>query len=241
MTLHPEISQHQITANGVSFATTVVTPEQPVRCVVFAAGRGGMPSRHLPLLNRLAEAGCIVVAPHFNMLAPTKPSASELYERIRWLEVAMDEYAPKSLHVVGVGHSIGTVVLLTLAGAHARVFNGDSVTFQSSHHIERLALMSPPTNFFLEAKSLDEMRANVHVWVGQNDVITPPTQAALLTDRLSTRALVMVEDNADHFTYMDERPPHAAETHPDAIAFRTKLAGDIVEFVMDEPMRSHNN
>jgi pimeloyl-ACP methyl ester carboxylesterase len=235
MTQQTEIIQCRINGDGEPFETTVVKAESPNFLAIFAAGRGGNPTRHISLLKHLAQSDCLVVAPHFDMLTSSTPTASELNERIRRLERSIDEHTSRRLEVVGVGHSIGTVALLTMAGGKARTFDGDLVTFQSNHNFRRLALMAPPTGFFIETASLDNVRTNLHVRVGRNDFVTPPVQAALLANRLPSQTSVEVDDEADHFTYMDKRPPHVAETHPNAVAFRAALANEIAKFLTVRP------
>lgn len=41
--------------------------------VLFAAGAGGLPERYHTLLQTLADAGCTVLAPHFERLASPFP------------------------------------------------------------------------------------------------------------------------------------------------------------------------
>ena len=56
----------QIRDGAEAFNVTVVEANQTSkRFVLFAVGRGGNPSRHLPLLRSVAALGCTVVAPHF--------------------------------------------------------------------------------------------------------------------------------------------------------------------------------
>ena len=94
------------------------------RLVLFAVGRGGNSERHLPLLRSVAALGCMVIAPHFNMLASLGPSKVELDERVRRLAVSAVEFFKKDLPIVGIGHSMGAVTLLALGGGEAQTFAG---------------------------------------------------------------------------------------------------------------------
>jgi len=53
----------QIRGGAEAFNVTVVEANQTSkRIVLFAVGRGGNPSRHLPLLRSVAALGCTVIA-----------------------------------------------------------------------------------------------------------------------------------------------------------------------------------
>lgn len=231
MTQEIEITQHRMENQTGTFEVSLAKTKQPGYVAVMSSGRGGNPSRHIQLITRIAQSGCLVIAPHFDMLSAGVPTAKELNERICHLEQALDRFSPSNLEVVGVGHSIGTVVLLAMAGGKPRTLDGDFVSSGSKYVLTRLALMSPPADFFIETTSLTQVRSNIRVWVGKNDSITPPTQARLLVDRLPLPTSIEIDTEADHFTYMDKRPPHSVETHSDAINFKMALARDVANFL----------
>jgi hypothetical protein len=131
----------QLQDDPETFTITVVQAATPRRVGLFAAGSGGNLLRHLPLLQSLANRGYTMVAPHFAKLAPF-PKSEELHTLIRRLELSADRYAPPGRPIIGVGHSIGTVMLLTLAGAEAWTVSG-KVTFESKWKLERLAPRPP--------------------------------------------------------------------------------------------------
>ena len=99
-----------------TFDVTVLGASASCRVVLFAVGAGGNPERHLPLLTSLAEHGCTVVAPHFERLQSPNVTDRDLLLRARRLRQALDAFAPAGMLVAGVGHSIGTTLLLALAG-----------------------------------------------------------------------------------------------------------------------------
>src|SRR5450631_4125186 len=75
--------------------------------VLFAAGAGGDPERHRPLLDHLATHGCWIIAPYFERLIAREASAAELLARPLGLVQALSEQAPSNVPVMVVGHSIG--------------------------------------------------------------------------------------------------------------------------------------
>ncbi|WDF55807.1 hypothetical protein [Mucilaginibacter sp. KACC 22063] len=77
--------------------------------VIFAAGRGGSPVRHLPLLRAVAQQGCTIIAPHFEILTSLTPAKEELDARIERLEIVLRLYAHVHQTIAGIG---------TLSGVH---------------------------------------------------------------------------------------------------------------------------
>lgn len=61
------------------------------------------------------------------MLTPLVPSKVELDKRVRRLEASAVEHFKADLPIVGIGHSIGAVTLLALAGGEAQTLAGDTV------------------------------------------------------------------------------------------------------------------
>jgi pimeloyl-ACP methyl ester carboxylesterase len=217
-----------------AFSITRIEAEE-LRCIaLFAVGRGGNPARHLPLMQTMADRGCTVIAPHFEMLASIVPTKAELDLRIRRLEASIDTCAHGDLPVVGIGHSIGATALLALQGAEGETLDGRHLIFGSRSRLERLALLAPPTDFFRRPGALRRVDAPMKIWVGAKDTITPPAQSQFLMDALSARTsvVIQVDPDAGHFTYMDELPPNAPEPHPDRQTFLASLADEIGEFLI---------
>jgi fermentation-respiration switch protein FrsA (DUF1100 family) len=215
------------------FDVTLLQPASPVRCILFAAGRGGNPTRHLGLLQTLAAHGALIVAPHFQMLASPVPIKTELVERCQRLAFAMNMYCPSDISVSGVGHSIGTVVLLILAGATASTLMGDRLTFTTGRSLDRLALFTPPTDFFRRPDALARVQIPIQIWAGGKDTITPPVQANFLKEALAdqTHIEIILAEEAGHFTFMNELPPNVTDPHPERTAFLQSLAEDVNRFL----------
>ena len=225
----------QLRDGAEAFNVTVVEANQTSkRFVLFAVGRGGNPLRHLPLLRSVAALGCTVVAPNFEMLTSLVPTKDELDKRVRRLEASAVEYFKADLPIVGIGHSIGTVTLLALAGGEAQTLVGDTAMSGSKLKFDRLALFAPPTDFFRQPGALKSVRLPIRIWVGAKDSITPPVQAQFLKEVLSLQGPIdiCIDDEAGHFSYMDELPPNITDSHPNRSKFLASLANDVGRFVI---------
>jgi hypothetical protein len=235
--MHAEchIDVQQIRDGDEAFNVTVVEAKQTSkRFVLFAVGRGGNPSRHLPLLRSVAALGCTVVAPHFELLVSMVPTKEELDKRVRRLEASAAQYCKADLPIVGIGHSIGTVTLLALAGGEAQTLAGETVTSGSTLKFHRLALFAPPTDFFRRPGALKSVNVPIRIWVGAKDSITPPAQAQFLKEVLSLQGPIDIclDEEAGHFSYMDELPPNITDLHPNRSKFLASLANDVGRFVI---------
>ena len=225
----------QIRDGAEAFNVTVVKANQTSkRFVLFAVGRGGNPLRHLPLLRSVAALGCTVIAPHFNMLTSLVPTKEELDRRVRRLEASAAQYFKADLPIVGIGHSIGTVTLLALAGGEAQTLAADTVMSGSKLKFERLALFAPASDFFRRSGALWSVRVPIRIWVGARDSITPPAQAQFLKEVLSLQGPIdiCIDEEAGHFSYMDELPPNVTDSHPNRTKFLASLANDVGRFVI---------
>ncbi|NKX75323.1 alpha/beta hydrolase [Rhodobacteraceae bacterium R_SAG3] len=199
--------------------------------VVFAAGRGGDPERHLPLLETLHREGCSVLAPHFRMLPSPVPTAQDMEDRLNRICEAIDRHLPTPQSLVGIGHSIGATTLLALSGA--RGYTKDGTAFGGrSLPFSRLALLAPPTGFFRAPHALRRVCIPLQIRIGDADTITPMENATMIKDALAGQASVdcRCDSGADHFTYMDSPPPGAVDAHPDHAAFLRELASDLRTF-----------
>jgi len=225
----------QIRDGAETFNVTVVESNQSSkRLVLFAVGRGGNPERHLPLLRSVAALGCTVIAPQFDMLTSLVPSKAELEKRVRRLEASAAQYFKADLPIIGIGHSIGTVTLLALAGGEAQTLAGDTVMSGSKLKFDRLALFAPATDFFRRPGALKSVRVPIRTWVGAKDSITPPAQAQFLKEVLSLQGPIDIclDEEAGHFSYMDELPPNITDSHPNRSKFLASLANDVGRFVI---------
>jgi alpha-beta hydrolase superfamily lysophospholipase len=218
-----------------AFEVAVLEAAKPVAAVLFAVGGGGNPERHLPLLTSLQENGCSVAAPYVERMIPPMPTPAELVARARRLRLALDQIAGPGLPTAGVGHSIGATMLLALAGGQAWLPDRTRVDIQPEPRLGRLVLMTPATGFFQASGALANVGLPLQVWGASRDVITPPAQAEFLRHALADRGKVefqMVE-GADHFSFMNLRPPQPAEPLPHREAFLAELANTVIRFVTD--------
>ena len=215
------------------FRVTVLQPTKPVRTVLFSVGRGGDPVRHLPLLAHLANQGCAVVAPHFDQLASPVPVVEELLSRARRLELAMEAFALPGLPSAGIGHSIGASMLLALVGGQAQTLARKQLSLRTKVGFDRLVLFTPAIDFFRAPGALDSVDTPILAWAGARDVITPPEQVEFLRNALEARTKVEVRlvEDAGHFTFMNDLPPHVVDPYPDRAAFLADLADEVAHFV----------
>ena len=123
-----------------SFKVSVSEAERVSPVVLFAVGAGGQPERHATLLNTLAEAGCTVVAPHFERLASPVPSEADLILRARRLSLALDAFVQSGTTAAGVGHSIGAArrgvvkAINEINGGGEILFTASALAVHGSHH-----------------------------------------------------------------------------------------------------------
>jgi alpha-beta hydrolase superfamily lysophospholipase len=216
-----------------NFSVTFVKPTEPKIAVLFAVGAGGNPERHLPLLNALAQQGCAVVAPHFERFISTRPSPAELELRARRLRLALDAANPRELPVAGVGHSIGSAMLLALAGAQMWMSPNSKLEIKPDTRLKKLVLMTPATGFFQSPGALDALSLPMQVWAGSLDTVTPPEQALLIEQGTKGRATVdlRIKDGAGHFSFMNSPPPNTQEPLSDREQFLYEVTNEIIKFV----------
>lgn len=217
------------------FEVTVLDVAAASRMVLFAAGAGGNPQRHQPLLNALAEGGCSVVAPHFERLASPTPAVDVLHLRALRLRLALELVARPELPVAGVGHSIGGTMLLALAGAQAWTRARERAEIARDRRLDRLALVAPAMDFFGAPGALDRVQGAMVIWTGTLDALSSPAQAQRLSEALGpdAQADIRVIDGAGHFSFMHDPPPHTTQPLPDRAAFLAELTRDVCRFVID--------
>lgn len=233
MTKPVSVTTTELQDGSETFTVTIVKPEKPDRYGLFAAGRGGNPARHLGLLKTVASRGCALIAPHFQMLTNTAPSAEDLGIRIRQLDLSADRFAEAGQPVFGIGHSIGTVALLALAGGRACTLARDTVAPVAGRRLERLALLAPIADFFKHPGALDSVAARMYLRTGSLDHFAPPAQVRHLGDLLARRTQVdlHIDREAGHFSYMDDLPPNFDDPLPDRAGFLAALATSVAMFV----------
>jgi len=124
-------------------------------------------------------------------------------------------------------------MLLVMAGGHAQTLAGPRVSVALQINFDRLVLFTPATDS-MTPSALGSVNTPILLWAGGRDTVTPPAQAAFLKEALESRSPVEVRlvEEAGHFTFMHELPPHVADTHPDRNAFLASLTSDVCHFVM---------
>lgn len=209
-----DVNHVLIDKSGQDLKALILRANTPKRTVLFAAGRGGNPDRHLPLLRHLAEIGNLVVAPQLPMLKTPFPSESELQGRLRCLALAADQFAEPALPIIGVGHSIGATSLLGLAGGELWLSETHRVENEARVHFEHLLLFAPASDFFQAPGAVEAVEVPIRIWVGESDSITTPTSVGKLASVLRKKVSVRLDvlPGAGHFTFMHQLPPNIEDT-----------------------------
>lgn len=217
-----------------SFEVSLHKSQEVSPVVLFSVGSGGNPQRHMTLLKQLAEAGCTVVAPHFQRLSSPVPTESDLTLRARRLCIALDAFVQPGASVAGIGHSIGAAILIALSGGQMWSGPGRRVNIAADERLIRLGLLAPPTGFFQAPNALDAVHTPMQVWVGSKDDITPPSQSEWLAQAMSDRQTldVHVIEGAGHFSFMDQSPPHIVEPLQNKRAFLQEHSHALCKFVI---------
>lgn len=199
------------------------------RVVLFAAGRGGDPERHRPLLERLAGNGCHVVAPYFDLL-PADAPAPQLLERLHGLVAALEESAHPDAEVVAIGHSIGGWAALCLAGATP--WGWQPIEVPREPRIGKLVLYAPAAGWFAAPGALAEVKAPMLVYAGGADTVTPVAQASLLRGAAGPVDLRVVP-GAGHFGFMHTPPPGMADDPAfDREGFLVTMVDETLDFIL---------
>ncbi|MDX3803115.1 hypothetical protein [Streptomyces sp. AK04-3B] len=207
-------------------------PTNGERVVLFAAGAGGDPERHRPLLEHLAAHDCQVIAPRFEPFAAREATTAELVARPAGLIEALHRWAPEDAPVVVVGHSIGGWAGLCLAGATPWGRDGRPLDVPHEPRVSRLVLYTPAAGWFAAPGALDAVKASMLVYAGERDTVTPVEQAVLLQGAPAEVDLRVVP-GAGHFSFMNTPPPGMAEAEGfDHARFLTDLAQATLEFVI---------
>lgn len=227
-----DVSTVSMNAGGEPFKCLVLSVPNSKKTVIFAAGRGGDPSRYLPLLEGLAQHNYSVIAPNFPKLASAFPTEKELRDRARRIVTARMNMVSEEDEVVGVGHSIGASVLMGLNGGQMWRGPDQPCSLGVGLPMQKLALLAPPTGFFKGPNAFENYRVSTSIWVGDQDHITPPEQALFVANNVEDEAEVQVEivNEAGHFSFMGELPPSMHDPHPDRSVLAETLSSKISEF-----------
>ncbi|GAB2697129.1 hypothetical protein GCM10027037_21410 [Mucilaginibacter koreensis] len=167
------------------------------------------------------------------MLNALTPAKEELEARIERLEISLKMYSHFDQPMAGIGHSIGATLLLTLAGGKAITFSGNHLGAKSIQKFDRLALLAPPVDFFLHPGALQLVDTQIYLRNGGKDNITPAAKALLFKETFDNQDQIklVLDEEAGHFSYMDELPPQIEDCQPNRNAFLSDLAKDVAQFI----------
>ncbi|MFD4639188.1 alpha/beta hydrolase family protein [Lentzea sp. NPDC058436] len=196
--------------------------------MLFAAGGGGDPQRHRPLLDHLEAAGCQVIAPSFDRLMPGEARPQDLLARPNGLIEAL---RGTEGDVTVVGHSIGGWAALCLAGATPWGRDGRPFDVPREPRVTRLVLLAPAAGWFAGPGALAGVQVPMRVYAGTADTVTPLAQIEVLRTAPGPVDLRVVP-GAGHFSFMNTLPPGVQEDPAfDRVRFLDDLAAETAEFV----------
>ena len=216
-----------------SFSISIYAADNDSSVVLFAVGSGGQPERHSTLLEELNKSGYTVIAPNFERLFSPYPSEEALTLRARRLSLALAAFSQPGALVAGVGHSMGAATLLALAGAQMCLGPKQQVNITSEKRLARLALLATPTGFFQAPGALDSVTAQVLLWVGSEDSITPPEQSQWLAQAMPDlqRVELRITNGAGHFSFLDVAPPNTIEPLANKLEFIQEYSSEVCKFM----------
>jgi len=122
-------------------------------------------------------------------------------------------------------------MLLALVGGQVWTRAGRQLSIATEARLERLALMTPATDFFQVPGALDAIHVPILALAGSKDVITPPVQAEFLKQAIGAPVEVCLVEGAGHFSFMDDPPPQMTDPLGDRDAFLARLAEQVCRFV----------
>lgn len=221
----------RIQDRNLNFEMGVSRPEKVRAVVLFAAGSGGNPERHSPLLDSLVDTGCTLVAPYFERILSPMPSEHQLLNRAKILGAALD-YLESDLPVFGVGHSIGASLLLAMSGGRMWIDREKQLPIGHDTRLKKLVLIAPPTGFFEAPKSLSAVDTPLQVWVGTLDQITPKDQIEVIKNGLRDRVPIDLRlvEGAGHFSFMNTLPPNVTDSMTNRESFLTEFGKSVCDF-----------
>ena len=97
----------------------------------------------------------------------------------------------------------------------------------------KLILMAPAAGYFQAPDALEKVITPIQLWVGLRDQITPKTQVAMIEHWLKEKNLVdfKIDENANHFSFMDELPPTIQDTIENRELFLDSVYSEIWNFL----------
>jgi hypothetical protein len=93
--------------------------------------------------------------------------------------------------------------------------------------------LAPPVDFFLHPGALQSVDTQIYLRNGGKDTVTPPSKALLLKQIFEKQCQInlLLDEEAGHFSYMDELPPQIEDSQPNRKAFLVNLARDIAQYI----------
>jgi predicted dienelactone hydrolase len=125
-------------------------------------------------------------------------------------------------------------MLIALAGGEIWLDKKQKLNIKPLNQLNQLVLLAPALGFFQSPGALDAINIPIQMWLGTNDVITPPDQSNYLKQQLENRILVdlRIIDGAGHFSFMNILPPQIRDEFPNREALHLNLVNEIQRFMI---------
>ncbi|MGI5506072.1 alpha/beta hydrolase family protein [Lentzea sp. CA-135723] len=196
--------------------------------VLFAAGGGGDPERHRPLLDHFTARGHQVIAPSFDRLHPQQATWDDYLARPTGLVEALGDVTGE---VTVIGHSIGAWAALCLAGATPWSRDREPLDVPRDSRVTRLVLYTPPAGWFAAPGALAAVHTPILAYAGELDTVVPVADVEVLR-AAPADVDVRVVPKAGHFGFMHVPPPGMDDDPAfDRAAFLPRLVDETCEFV----------
>ncbi|NDG85925.1 MAG: alpha/beta hydrolase [Proteobacteria bacterium] len=214
-------------------APLVIGPPDAKWNLLFAAGGGGNPENYSDLLRSFVDTGFRVVAPYFDRMGSEIPKVEELVFRSDRLCTSMNLFEDSSIPILGVGHSIGASLLLSIAGGKMGTQSGEFVPIRGDARLGKLVLFAPPTDFFQAPGALSRVHSKAQVWYGNRDLVTSPVQAEVLRRGMPTGTVdLRVVEGIGHFSFMSTLPPGVEDPLENREGFLKTISEEVYRFLV---------
>jgi pimeloyl-ACP methyl ester carboxylesterase len=212
----------------------------PTSIVAFSHGSGSSPFLFRELACSLARARhtCVLVEHPGNHRQANELADSDqnLSQRPRHLQTAIDAIAVGEIPIALVGQSMGAYTALALAGGRPVARNGAPLDVVHDSRIGAIVLLTPAVFWYVPEGALREVTADISIYVGGEDVLTPTWHGHLVRESVRDRSRVTmrVVEHAGHLSLLSPLPAGAPWRDPpafDRAAVHAEMRTEIEEFI----------
>jgi pimeloyl-ACP methyl ester carboxylesterase len=215
--------------------------------VAFSHGSGSSPFLFRELVRYLARAGhtCVLVEHPGNHRQSNELAESDLnlVQRPRHLQMAIDAVAVADVPIALVGQSMGAYTALALAGGKPVARNGASLDVVHDARVGAIVLLTPAIFWYVPEGALREVNADISIYVGGEDVLTPTWHGHLVRESVADKSKVTmrVVEHAGHLSLLSPLPAGAPWRDPpqfDRAAVHAEMRAEIEEFIRRDRPRT---